>query len=287
MLDRDLEIHVISNGRDLLVPPSEAPAHGRVLVVGGADFDLKPRAAAGLVAMRGGGDPCATFASRHFGPLPFSAREAQGVASLARTRPDGGDVIELAGRQALETAFTREAPRASWIHAATHGFFVDQACRNPGWEKDEEVAASAATDPMLYSGIALAGANRRAQAANADEDGILTADECARMNLSNVRGMVITGCDTGLGDYVTAKASYGLRRALERAGVRSLTLALWPVDDQASARWALAFYDGLWRRGCRPRPRTGSRCAGSGRNFAWRAWGTPAHVGGVRRIGAD
>ena len=252
VLDQDLEIRLISNGRDLLDTPSEAPAHGPVLVLGGADYDLKPRAPPGLVAMRGGGDPCASFASRHFGPLPFSAREAQGVASLARTRPGGGGVIELEGRQALEPLFTQDAPGATWIHAATHGFFVDQACRDAGWEKDEDIAASAATDPMLYSGIALAGANRRAQAASAGEDGLLTADECARMDLSNVRGMVITGCDTGLGDYVTGEGVYGLRRALERAGVRSLTLALWPVDDQASARWALAFYDGLWRRGLSP-----------------------------------
>jgi len=247
ILDRDLEIRLISNGRDLLAATPAPSAGGPVLVLGGPDFDLKPRAPPGVVAMRGGGDPCARFASRLFGALPFSMREARGVAALA---PDS--VIVLEGKAALESAFTQAAPRASWIHAATHGFFVDQACRNTGWEKDEDLAASAATDPMLYSGIALAGANRRAQAASAGEDGILTADECARMNLAHVRGMVITGCDTGLGDYVTGEGVYGLRRALERAGVRSLTLALWPVDDQASARWALAFYDGLWRRGLSP-----------------------------------
>jgi CHAT domain-containing protein len=105
---------------------------------------------------------------------------------------------------------------------------------------------------MLYSGIALAGANRRSEAGVAGDDGIVTADEFARMDLSRVRGIVITGCDTGLGDYVTGEGVYGLRRALERAGAGSLTLALWPVDDQAAARWALAFYDGLWRQGLSP-----------------------------------
>jgi CHAT domain-containing protein len=175
---------------------------------------------------------------------------------------------------------------ASWIHAATHGFYVDQACRNPGWDKDEEIASSAAFDPMLYSGIALAGANRRAQAAGAGEDGILTADEFSRMDLSHVRGMVITGCDTGLGDYVTGEGVYGLRRALERAGVRSLTLALWPVDDQAAARWALAFYDGLWRRGLSTSTANRLAMRRVRQELVAAARRSPPDVGRVRRLGS-
>ena len=249
LLDSDLEIHLLSAGRDLVKPRAGRPP-GPVLVLGGADFELRPAAApdTALAALRGS-RRCEAFAARRFGRLPFSAREARGVASLARS---AGEVIELRGRDAGEKAFVRNAPDASWIHAATHGFYVDEACRNPAWDRDEEIAASAALEPMLYSGIALAGANRRAEAGAAGDDGIVTADEFTRMDLSRVRGMVITGCDTGLGDYVTGEGVYGLRRALERAGVGSLTLALWPVDDQAAARWALAFYDGLWRRGLSP-----------------------------------
>jgi CHAT domain-containing protein len=250
ILDSDLEIHLLSAGRDLVRRRADAFS-GPVLVLGGADFELRPAASSKdteWAALRGS-RRCEAFATRRFGRLPFSAREAQGVAGLARA---AAPVIELEGRDAGEQAFVRSAPGASWIHAATHGFYVDRACRNPGWERDEEIAASAALEPMLYSGIALAGANRRSEAADAGQDGIVTAEEFARMDLSHVRGMVITGCDTGLGDYVTGEGVYGLRRALERAGVGSLTLALWPVEDQASARWALAFYDGLWRRGLSP-----------------------------------
>jgi len=251
ILDSDLEIHLLSAGRDLAKHRTTPAQAGPVLVLGGADFDLQPAGSApdsGLVALRGERH-CEEFARRKFGRLPFSAREAQGVAALARAK---GPVEELEGRAAGEKAFVREAQGASWIHAATHGFYVDQACRNPGWDRDEEIAASAALEPMLYSGIALAGANRRGGAGATGDDGIVTADEFARMDLSRVRGIVITGCDTGLGDYVTGEGVYGLRRALERAGVGSLTLALWPVDDQAAERWALAFYDGLWRRGLSP-----------------------------------
>ena len=259
LLDEDLEIHLRSSERDL--PGPGASAMGPVLVFGAPDFESNPGAPAttpfvlaladaGTLRSAPGG--CDALAERRFGRLPFSVREVQGVSALARRRFGDRGVVVVAGAAATEPEFNDCAPQASWIHAATHGFFVDAACRQAGWGSGGGLSASAALDPLLYSGIALAGANRHLPESAVSTDGIVTADEFASLDLSNVRGMVITGCDTGLGDYVSGEGVYGLRRALERAGVRSLTLALWPIDDQAAARWSFAFYDGLWRHGRSP-----------------------------------
>ncbi len=257
LLDEDLELRLLSSEKDLL---ERAPVHedGRpILVLGGADFDAAPGGTPALLAgstlpasatssLRSATGECDAFLARRFGKLPFSAREAADVSALARRRFGGTRVRTLVGSAAGEANFLSAAPGAAWIHGATHGFFLDQACR------DRTGLGAPEFDPLLYSGIALAGANCRTGATGHGADGILTADEFAGLDLSRVEGMVITGCNTGLGEYVTGEGVFGLRRALERAGVRSLALALWPLDDQASERWSIAFYEGLWNRGLPP-----------------------------------
>jgi CHAT domain-containing protein len=106
--------------------------------------------------------------------------------------------------------------------------------------------------PLLYSGIALAGANRRAEQRDGADDGILTADEFAALDLSRAQVMVITGCNTGRGDYVAGQGVFGLRRALERAGVRSVVLGLWPIRDEIAQRWSREFYKACWGSGTSP-----------------------------------
>jgi CHAT domain-containing protein/tetratricopeptide (TPR) repeat protein len=261
LLDDDLEIHLRSSERDLLGPEMQAAGGGPVLVFGAPDFESSPGAPAATPlalatfdasTLRSAQGGCDALSVRRFGALPFAAREVEGVGALARRRFGERGVTVVEGPAATEREFIDAAPQASWIHAATHGFFIDASCRHAEWGNGNGLAGSAALDPLLYSGIALAGANRHHPESATSTDGILTADECASLDLPRVRGMVITGCDTGLGDYVNGEGVFGLRRALERAGVRSLTLALWPIDDQVAARWSLAFYDGLWRHGHSP-----------------------------------
>jgi tetratricopeptide (TPR) repeat protein len=287
LLDEDLELHLRSSERDL--PGPGASATGPVLVLGAPDFDSDPGApataplafaSAESSPLRSAPGGCDALRLRRFGGIPFASREAEGVGVLARHRFGERAVTVLEGGAATEREFLDRAPQASWIHAATHGFFVDAACRRAEWGGGGGLATSAALDPLLYSGIALAGANRHLPESTTSTDGILTADECASLDLSRVRGMVITGCDTGLGDYVSGEGVYGLRRALERAGVRSLTLALWPIDDQAAARWSLAFYDALWRKGRSPAVaardamrRARAELLATGQHDAPRRWG--------------
>lgn len=98
-------------------------------------------------------------------------------------------------------------------------------------------------NPLLRAGLALAAANRREEAvAVRDEDGILTAEEIAALDLRGVGWAVLSACDTGLGEVRDGEGVVGLRRAFEIAGVRSLVMSLWSVDDEATRDWMLALY---------------------------------------------
>ena len=106
-------------------------------------------------------------------------------------------------------------------------------------------------DPLLRSGIALAGANRNAGPGIAD-DGLLTALEAQSLNLTGTRLVVLSACETGLGDLREGEGVYGLRRAFFLAGARALLTTLWPVDDYVTRRFMTRFYE-LYLAGTPPR----------------------------------
>ena len=98
--------------------------------------------------------------------------------------------------------------------------------------------------PVLLSGLVLAGSNHR----NGDpsslgpEDGILTAQEIAALDLSGAAWVVLSACDTGLGSVVAREGVLGLRRAFQVAGASTLILSLWRVDDDSTREWMSQLY---------------------------------------------
>ena len=92
--------------------------------------------------------------------------------------------------------------------------------------------------------MAFAGANRRAKASEGEEDGILTAEEVASLNLEGTEWAVLSACDTGLGTIKAGEGVFGLRRAFQVAGARTVIMSLWSVDDQATRAWMRALYEG-------------------------------------------
>jgi CHAT domain-containing protein len=94
----------------------------------------------------------------------------------------------------------------------------------------------------LLSGLALAGANHRDRAGPGEEDGVLTAEEIAGLDLTGVEWAVLSACDTGVGAIEAGEGVFGLRRAMQLAGVRTLIMSLWPVDDRSTRQWMNALY---------------------------------------------
>jgi CHAT domain-containing protein len=160
----------------------------------------------------------------------------------------------LVGRGASEAAFKRDAPGHRVLHVATHGFFLNGACESaPGTRGVGGLSSTAATarpveNPLLLSGLALAGANRRASASPNEDDGILTAEEVASLNLEGVEWAVLSACDTGVGEIKAGEGVFGLRRAFQVAGARTVIMSLWSVDDQATRTWMRALYEGRFQR---------------------------------------
>jgi CHAT domain-containing protein len=103
--------------------------------------------------------------------------------------------------------------------------------------------------PLLRSGLALAGAERRDQTDPDQDDGILTAEEIASLDLSGVEWAVLSACDTGVGDVKAGEGVFGLRRAFQIAGARTLIMSLWSVDDDSTREWMTALYDARLRKG--------------------------------------
>jgi CHAT domain-containing protein len=111
------------------------------------------------------------------------------------------------------------------------------------------LAAGAADNPLLRSGLALAGANRRDEAGEGAEDGILTADEVAAMDLGGVEWAVLSACDTGIGETRAGEGIFGLRRAFLVAGARTVLTSLWTIRDEVVRAWSGALYHSRFHDG--------------------------------------
>ncbi len=220
----------------------------------------KPRpatsAAAGAAAsvqhsFRGELSTCDDFRAVRFAPLPGSKREADEVADLLKRRKAQG-VRRLTGSAASEAAFKEKGPGRRMLHLATHGFFLGEQCASAlddtrpsgGSEAREQQGPPPVVgeNPLLLSGLALAGANHRASAGPEEEDGILTAEEVAAMDLSGVDWVVLSACDTGVGEFKAGEGMFGLRRAFQVAGARTVITSLWSVEDEATRAWMRNLY---------------------------------------------
>ncbi len=186
------------------------------------------------------------YASLSFVPLPQTGVEAERISLLWRALADGAedDALLLTGNDATEEAFKALAPGKRCLHLATHGFFLEPRANTASEESD-----ALADNPLLRAGLALAGANQRETCSDKGEDGILTAEEIAGLDLGGVEWAVLSGCGTGLGSIRAGEGVFGLRRAFQLAGVRTVVMSLWPVEDQAARLWMEAFYTAKGEQG--------------------------------------
>jgi len=235
-------VHYLSAERDLVRPDGPRRAGRGILVLGGPDFDALPEPVAagpGRTTL----PACTEFSTLDFEPLAGSLLEADEVARLWSGRDE---VTRLTGAAAGEAEFKRRAPGRRILHLATHAFVLSDRCgpeaAMPGLPEGLSILGDR---PLLRSGLALSGANRRAAgpSGSMSEDGILTAEEIAALDLTGVEWAVLSGCDTGVGSVVAGEGIVGLRRAFEVAGARTLIMSLWPVDDGAARVWMRSLYE--------------------------------------------
>ena len=252
-VERDAVIHYLSTERDVVVGTVGSKSQGGLLAVGNPAFDEGgPPSRAQPATKR---SACEPAGPARFGNLPGSLGEVNEISQLW-PRSGTSIVTVLSGSTASETAVKKALTGRRVLHFATHGFFISDACPPDGSRSAGVARSSAAAqfaeegreNPLLLSGLAFAGANRRGAALDED-DGILTAEEVAGLNLNGVEWAVLSACDTGLGEIRAGEGVFGLRRAFQVAGVRTVIMSLWPVDDQATRAWMRALYEARFRRG--------------------------------------
>jgi CHAT domain-containing protein/tetratricopeptide (TPR) repeat protein len=264
LLETGPVIHYLSAERDVIPRTRAAAAERGLLAVGGPSFDSRPigssvtpsrtSASKTKTASLRGSELCGGLQGVRFQPLDGTLQEVQEVSRLwSASAVSSGEIDSaqlLVGRQASEATFKLEAQRYRVLHLATHGFFLDDSCaptRTAGTRGVGGLTSKATVvqNPLRLSGLAFAGANRRAApTASGDEDGILIAEEVAALNLQGVEWAVLSACDTGLGEIKAGEGVFGLRRAFQIAGARTVIMSLWSVDDQATRLWMRALYEG-------------------------------------------
>jgi CHAT domain-containing protein len=183
-----------------------------------------------------------------FDRLPGTRAEGETIAGLLGVRP-WLDAAALEGRLKAEC----RSPRI--LHLATHGFFLPDQPREPGQDRfglgfepmgeTRRLPGPLPENPMLRSGLALAGANTWLKAGKPPEeaeDGLLTAEDVSGLDLLATELVVLSACETGLGQVHVGEGVFGLRRAFVLAGAKTLVMSLWKVPDDATRELMEEFY---------------------------------------------
>ncbi len=161
-----------------------------------------------------------------FSRLPGTKIEAQAIHQLLP------QATLLTQSEATENVL-KQVKRPDILHIATHGFFLETSRNN-----DEQLPQNY-ENPLLKSGLILAGVKVNN---SAGDDGVLTALETTALNLVGTQLVVLSACDTGIGDITTGEGVYGLKRALVLAGSESQLISLWKVSDDATKDLMINYY---------------------------------------------
>lgn len=176
--------------------------------------------------------------------FPYLSETASEVDSIGKyMKNEGVSIRELKGADATEQAFyALDNNSPGIIHLATHGFYISG---KENIERNKFLAKypNAKYKSMQRTGLAFAGANAtwQGEVKPDKEDGILTSNELSLLNLEQTDLVVLSACETGLGE-VNSEGVWGLQRGFKEAGVHSMIISLWNVNDKAASAFMQIFY---------------------------------------------
>jgi tetratricopeptide (TPR) repeat protein/CHAT domain-containing protein len=244
----EYQISYLSTGRDVLRFATDSAVEPTLpFVVADPDFD------------RGSTSVSTPSWKVVFKRLSGTRKEGQRIAQMLGVTP-------LLGHDSLE-AIVKNTRSPRLLHIATHGFFQSDTPRGPN-EEVHEVGTMSGLDggllgrlanvenPLLRSGLALVGANTWLNGGSlpADAgDGLLMAEDVTGMDLLATELVVLSACQTGLGEVHSGEGVYGLRRAFVVAGAKTLVMSLWKVPDKQTQQLMEDFYRRLLQREGEPR----------------------------------
>jgi CHAT domain-containing protein/tetratricopeptide (TPR) repeat protein len=204
------------------------------------------------VAMRSTWLPGDSSRKANFSFLPGTLSEVNSIDQICRNHHVS--VSLYTEGQATEEGFKSLSGKDSpgIIHLATHGFFFNDPRKDFSSRKLAETESDIynyAEDPLLRSGLILAGANRAwigDTIPEGVENGILQAKEVSNLDFRNTKLVVLSACETGLGNVRGSEGVFGLQRSFKMAGVDYLLMSLWQVPDEATRKLMTMFYENLF-----------------------------------------
>lgn len=247
-LIEEFSFNYLASGRDMIGYGMFRTNAGPPLIMGDPDFNAAAPETTRTAAYTRSMD----MRGFRFGRLPGTRDEVKAVRQIL------GNGTLYTGKEAVEDMlFKARSPRI--LHLATHGFFLTdkqmgamRAAAGPRDASPKEPAVRV-ENPLLRSGLALAGANRALASNDADRSvGLLTAEKVLSLRLQGTELVVLSACETGAGQVQTGEGVYGLRRAFTQAGADGLIMSMWPVPDRETKELMIHFYGNL-KKGMSPR----------------------------------
>jgi CHAT domain-containing protein len=156
--------------------------------------------------------------------------------SLVGPRPENIEIANTWPADALEEILTRHRdPKI--LHLATHGFFLTDQ------DLVDDKGKARYENPLVRSGFVLAGANKSMKTGS--DEGIMTAEKVLSLKLRGTDIVVLSACETGLGDVKSGEGVFGLRRAFTQAGTKGIVMSMWSVPDRETKEIMVNFYTNI------------------------------------------
>lgn len=253
-------IRYVTSGRDLIQRPATIQAHAPVMLAN-PQFDQQPEEKKASIREifkelpEDTGTATRSFTAKNalpeVTPLPSTGIEA--VATQPNIERYTGQKATLYQKDYALEKVAKALRRPSVVSFATHGFFLPTPEIEPDDSRNLQTASvdetrtatlSQAENPLLRCGLLLAGCNNR-DAAIADDDGVLTGQEIVGVDFRGTELVVLSACETGLGDLRNGEGVAGLRQAFQLAGAEAVVSTLWQVPDRDSALLMQKFFSDL------------------------------------------
>ena len=174
-------------------------------------------------------------------PLPGTRKEVEQIEKELTGKQ--WEVKKYLGKEAVEEA-VKTVSNPTLLHIATHGMFLKDVERSSGERTLGMEREQIVENPLLKSFLFFAGAENtiKGEKASNTDDGLLTAYEAQSLYLDETELVVLSACETGLGEVRNGEGVYGLQRAFKQAGAKSLIMSLWTVSDEATQELMSKFY---------------------------------------------
>lgn len=246
----EYDVHLLNNTRELASNMPDKRVGQAPVLLGFPKFNLEESGSKKVAETRGASRSITRGGiTRGFrgGLLRYMRGEEDGISVLPGTEKEINEISSLFQEkphvfmesQAAEHII-KEVNNPRVLHIATHGYFLEDEV-----PLSEAKQAQYVANPLLKAGLILAGAENFLLTGDLNasgDDGILTAYEAMNLNLDDTDLVVLSACETGLGQVKNGEGVYGLQRAFRLAGTKNIVMSLWSVDDEATQELMSFFY---------------------------------------------